>query len=162
MSWPEPGLKSEIPTWGRGLSLILADSEIQLLETSHPAITMFEHCIKAHLSNMKCSAYFLDKGDPLTARSLLLRLLPLLGRYAISAEQCNIVEGLHRHHTPWASLQKQCGLSDRKVSMERGNKVRVEACVSLYISTFSLLCVSQEKMGYSFSCAALHYTFFRV
>ena len=93
---------------GHRLSLILANSEIQLLETSHPAITMFEHCIKAHLSNMKCSAFFLDKGDPLTARSLLLRLLPLRGRYAISAEQCNIVEELHQHHAPWASLQKQC------------------------------------------------------
>lgn len=47
---------------GHRFSLIPAEGKIQLLETSHLVVTMFEHHIKAHLSNIKSSAFLSTKG----------------------------------------------------------------------------------------------------
>lgn len=84
---------------GHRFSLIPAEGKTQLLETSHLVITMFEQHIKAHLSNIKSSAFFFRQRGSSYRMVSLLNPPPLCGRYAICSEQCNIVEEVHSRST---------------------------------------------------------------
>lgn len=116
---------------GHRFSLIPAEGKTQLLETSHLVITMFEQHIKAHLSNIKSSAFFFRQRGSSYRMVSLLNPPPLCGRYAICSEQCNIVEEVHSRST-LGLVCEGAWFDWQTVSMGVSNKVRVRNSAAAY------------------------------